>query len=131
MKRVNHVSLQRAKDFLVKHKPTVKAAETKRKPKLLSGLFQRMITRRDVQRMEGKYDPILGAHFRRCQAYCPACRTVVEIRRKIPNRLLHMWVCLLTLGLWLPVWGMMELVTRLRSWRCVNCRRRIYQAMIT
>ena len=95
------------------------------------GALRRRRAKRDAHRIAGVYDPVYGASFQQRQAYCQACRGVVEVRRKLPLRALHGWVSMLTLGLWLPIWGMLELVARFSSWRCVNCRRRIYEALIS
>ncbi|MCZ6835163.1 MAG: hypothetical protein O7G85_05250 [Planctomycetota bacterium] len=93
--------------------------------------LQKKILKRDANRVHGHYDPVHGASFQTQQAYCQACRAVVEVRRKLPNTTLHIWLSMLTLGLWLPVWGLLRALARLRSWRCVNCRRHIYQAFFS
>lgn len=116
-------AVRSARQSEVKKRPP----ETKRK----SGRYQRKRERREKKRLAGGYDPLLGAHFSTRRSYCPACRDVVVIRRRKPDRMLHGWVALLTLSLWLPVWGMLELLAMLNAWRCVNCRRRIYQALIS
>ncbi|MCH7603258.1 MAG: hypothetical protein IIB54_10860 [Planctomycetes bacterium] len=76
-------------------------------------------------------DPELGNYYQVRRSYCKACREVKEIRRRLPNRRVHGWVTLLTLGVWLIPWGLFELGARLHYWRCINCHRRIYQSIFS
>lgn len=76
-------------------------------------------------------DPELGNYYQVRRSYCKACREVKEIRRRLPNRRVHGWVTLLTLGVWLIPWGLFELGARFHYWRCINCRRRIYQSIFS
>ena len=76
-------------------------------------------------------DPELGNYYQVSRAYCKACREVKEIRRKLPNRRVHFWATLLTLGVWLIPWGIAEFGARFHYWRCINCRRHIYHSVLS
>lgn len=76
-------------------------------------------------------DPELGYHYQVHRAYCSACREVMEIRRKLPNRKVHYWMTMITLGVWLIPWGIAEIKARFHYWRCINCRRHIYHSTLS
>jgi len=62
------------------------------------------------------------------RAFCPTCRGVVDICRPLPNRPAHRWATVLTLGLWLIPWGVVEAGARFQRWRCTHCGRRVSPA---
>ena len=78
-----------------------------------------------------KRDPEFGTFYQVRRTYCKACRDVKETRRRLPNRRIHRWLTLLTLGAWSIPWGLIELGARLHYWRCINCHGRIYQSIFS
>lgn len=71
-----------------------------------------------------------GRFYQKATYYCRKCWNDKEVRRRLPDRRFHKVLCVLTLGLWLPIWLVTEIVFRFRSWRCTNCRGRIRKALI-
>lgn len=78
-----------------------------------------------------KRDPEFGAFYQVRRTYCKACRDVKEVRRRLPNRRVHLWLTLLTLGIWSIPWGFLELRAQLHYWKCINCHGRIYQSIFS
>jgi hypothetical protein len=71
-----------------------------------------------------------GRYFQEAKHYCPKCRGVMEIRRRLPDRRWHAILGLCSLGLWMPAWLGFEIICRILSWRCTNCRGRIRRSLI-
>lgn len=80
-------------------------------------------------RRQRKGDPVFGHHYESMKGYCQTCRSEKEARRRLPHRKLQFWLTILTLGIWLPGWGILEMVYKLRGWRCIHCRRKVHLAI--
>ena len=51
--------------------------------------------------------------------YCDQCRRGRLIRRKETNHLLHLFLTLFTLGLWVVIWVLSSI--KFGGWRCSQC----------
>lgn len=50
------------------------------------------------------------------------------IRRSTCNHTLHLLLSVLSLGLWLPIWGLSMI--QIGGWRCVYCGRRTSRSFL-
>ncbi len=56
--------------------------------------------------------------------YCPVCERQVMATGTTPNHLLHFFLSLFTVGLWLPVWILVA-VGNIGGYRCTKCGSRV------
>lgn len=63
------------------------------------------------------------------EAFCDSCGTKVVVSRLAPLHGLHALLTLVTVGIWLPVWGI--LWCRSPPWRCASCNQRVRRSSIT
>jgi predicted RNA-binding Zn-ribbon protein involved in translation (DUF1610 family) len=54
------------------------------------------------------------------QMYCTSCNKSVLAQQQRPNFILHLLLIVLTCGLWLPFFVLIEVFSD-HSWRCPNC----------
>lgn len=54
------------------------------------------------------------------QQYCPEHKQLVLAERGTPNRVLHLLLSLVTFGLWVPIWILIELFQS-PAFRCPMC----------
>lgn len=52
--------------------------------------------------------------------YCPMCERNVLATATTPNQLLHFFLSLFNLGLWVPVWILVAVV-KIGDYRCTKC----------
>jgi DNA-directed RNA polymerase subunit RPC12/RpoP len=55
--------------------------------------------------------------------FCASCSRQVLATRPATNHLLHFFVSLFTLGLWVPVWILTSI--KVGGWRCQTCGRKV------
>ncbi len=52
---------------------------------------------------------------------CRSCHLPRVFRRRKPRHSLHFALSIGTLGLWLPVWGLLIILQRFHAWDCTVC----------
>lgn len=55
------------------------------------------------------------------QRYCPACTRYVRAEKVKQSNLLHLFMTVITGGIWIFVWIMRSFSTDLDSWQCPFC----------
>lgn len=51
---------------------------------------------------------------------CPRCGMLVSVRRRTPNNILHLFMSIITCGIWLPIWILIIIDSSLSGLR-VKC----------
>lgn len=57
--------------------------------------------------------------FQEAGGYCDDCNRNVMIRRQGTSHILHLFLSVITVGLWIPVWLLSSV--RFGGWRCIVC----------
>jgi len=57
--------------------------------------------------------------FNEASGFCNHCNKQVMIRRKETNHVLHLFLCVFTVGFWLPFWFLLSF--KIGGWRCSQC----------
>lgn len=52
--------------------------------------------------------------------YCNHCQKNVMAQKNTPNHLLHFFLAIFTLGLWIPIWILIS-VFNVGGYRCTQC----------
>lgn len=56
----------------------------------------------------------------RAQRYCPTENRIVLSERETPNHAIHALLSVITVGIWLPVWLLIALLSG-KPWLCPTC----------
>lgn len=56
--------------------------------------------------------------------YCPICKKHVMATGTTPNHLLHFFLCLFALFLWVPIW-ILVIVSKVGAYRCASSGSRV------
>ena len=57
--------------------------------------------------------------FQETGGYCDDCDRNVMIRRQGTSHILHLFLSIITAGLWIPIWLLSSV--RVGGWRCIVC----------
>lgn len=59
--------------------------------------------------------------MKHASGYCKCCDRRVRAERRSCNHLLHVVLCIVTVGLWFPFWVIAWLNCFSHHWRCTSC----------
>lgn len=58
---------------------------------------------------------------KKAQRYCEDEAKFVLAEKPTPNHILHLLLSIVTVGIWVPVWIILQLVSEFSAWRCPSC----------